>query len=220
MSSIVHTPEELASSFANSHVERADVAELVPPEAGPIESHAYGPPATVTRESNYISDESLMLWLAEKTDGKYGELRDAMDTSRRRSKLIEDLGHIKTMVDRGASDEEVATELSALMEAYRGTEFELELHEFAAPLVNERLAPEAFEDTINALKAVGIAHFDREDVAAEFQGKIDALTRDDQLALIQIQSLTADIREAQQLASNLMSSSSQAANAIIGNIGR
>jgi hypothetical protein len=220
MSFFMHTPEQLMKSFADSHVERAEIPELVPPEQDPIEAQAYGPPPTIARETNYLSDEALLLWLAEKTDGKYGELRDAMDTSRRRSKLIEDLSHVKNMIDRGATNEEVALELTSLLEAYRGTEFEQELYEFAAPLVNDQLATLTWAEFMAALDTYGFEHFDKDHLAEAFQSKIDALGRDDQLALITIQSLTADIREAQQLASNLMSSSSQAANAIIGNIAR
>ena len=51
-------------------------------------------------------------------------------------------------------------------------------------------------------------------------GKVDALGRDDQLELIQINSLSSAINQAAQLASNLLSSSNQTENAIIGNIGR
>lgn len=220
MSSIMQSPEQLARSFADSHVERVEIPELVPPEQDPIEPHDYGPPAAFARESNYVSDESLLLWLAEKTEGKYGELRDAMDTSRRRSKLMEDLGHIKSMVDRGASNEEIAHELANLLEAYRGTELEHELYAFAAPLVNEDLALQTTSEIIASFFAGGLNPMTDEELAEVFQNKIDALGRDDQLALVTIQSLTADIREAQQLASNLMSSTNQAANAIIGNIAR
>ena len=220
MSSITQSPEQIMQSLADSHVERVEIPELVPPEEEPIGPHAYGPPPTVAPESNYVSDESLLLWLAEKTDGQYGELRDAMDTSRRRSKLIEDLGHVKVMADRGASNEEIALELAALVDAYRGTEFEQELYEFAAPLVNDPLALETPMEVLNALATGGMKALSNEHISQALENKIDALGRDDQLALVTIQSLTADIREAQQLASNLMSSSSQASNAIIGNIAR
>jgi hypothetical protein len=219
--SIMPDFDQLGRAFAaETHTERAEMPELAPPEPGIIEPHDYGPPKTVVRESNYISDESLLLWLAEKTEGKYGELRDAMDMSRTRSKLMEDLGHIKSMADRGASNEEIANELASLLEAYRGTELEQELYEFAAPLVNEDLAPQTIDEAIVSIFGGGLGQMTDEELAAVFQNKIDALGRDDQLALVTIQSLTADIREAQQLASNLMSSSNQASNAIIGNIAR
>jgi hypothetical protein len=103
MSSIVQTPEQLVKSFDDSHVERAEIPESVPAETEPMEPRDYGPPAAGARESNYVSDEALLLWLAEKTDGKHGELRDALDMSERRSKLIEDLSTIKNLADRGAT---------------------------------------------------------------------------------------------------------------------
>lgn len=214
MSDIFPTPEQLLKSFDDSHVERAEMPALAPPDPAPLEAQNYGPPALVAPESNYMSDEAMLLWLAEKTDGKYGELRDAMDTSRRRSKLIEDLAYIKNLADGGATQAEVAAELTKLVDAYRGTEFEQELYEFAAPLVEGAL-PEPIETAVDSF-----AEISNEQFSQALESKIDALGRDDQLALIQIQSLTADIREAQQLASNLMSSSSQAANAIVGNIAR
>jgi hypothetical protein len=59
-----------------------------------------------------------------------------------------------------------------------------------------------------------------EQLSGSVQSKVDELGRDDQLELIEIQSLTADIREGSQLASNLVASSNQASNTIVGNIGR
>jgi hypothetical protein len=59
-----------------------------------------------------------------------------------------------------------------------------------------------------------------ESLSKAIENKVDALGRDDQLELIQIQSLTADLREVAQLASNLIASSNQAANSIVGNIAR
>jgi hypothetical protein len=165
---------------------------------------AYGPPATTARDSNFISDENLLLWLAQKQDGLYGELRDNMDMSRERSKLMEDLAHLQAGITGGSiTRDNIAEELRPLLDAYAGTPLGRELEETFGPMLAtlaEGGEPGSFQDTI--------------------QGTIDALGRDDQLALIEIQSLTADIREAAQLASNLLSSSNQAASSIVGNIAR
>jgi len=99
-----------------------------PPEPCP-EAHAYGPPPTIVRETNFISDENLLAWLATKQDGLYGELRDHMDMSRARSKLMEDLNHIKGLVDRGMDPSRAAEEMGRLLGEYRGTEFEDELNQ-------------------------------------------------------------------------------------------
>jgi hypothetical protein len=202
----------------------------------------YGPPPTVPRESNFISDENLLAWLAMKQDGLYGELRDHMDMSRARSKLVEDLNHLKGLIDAGGmSHEEATAEINRLLQAYEGTEFEGPLNElFAQPLAELATVPERAQDQIPDLPDSPLFDEDDYDVpaavekAAEdelsqktleslskaIENKVDALGRDDQLELIQIQSLTADLREVAQLASNLIASSNQAANSIVGNIAR
>ena len=178
--------------------------------------YAYGPPPTIVRDSNYISDENLLVWLAQKQDGLYGELRDHMDTSRARSKLMADLNHLKGALDEGMNSDEAKAEMEQMLEQYAGTPFEAELNEiFAEPLAHlqnlsdvDRAGAEFFSDSF------------LERLSTSIQSKVEELGRDDQLELIEIQSLTADIREASQLASNLVASSSQAANTIVGNIGR
>jgi hypothetical protein len=155
-----------------------------------------------------------LLWLAERQDGLYGELRDHMDMSRARSKLIEDLGHLKQLVDSNTlTPEEAIAEVESLLAAYAGTELGQGLDELLGPalsairmdLMNDEINPNAGEAFVS-------------DLSGLIGNKMDALGRDDQLELIQIQSLTSDIREASQLASNLMASSSQATNTIVGNI--
>jgi hypothetical protein len=189
--------------------ETSGPAEEAAPTESPAESAettpwAYGPPATAPRDSNFISDENLLLWLAQKQDGMYGELRDNMDMSRDRSKLIEDLAHLEERINSDVvTKDTIAEELEPLLAAYAGTPLGRDLEETFRPML-DKLAngaePGDFSDTIKS--------------------KIDALGRDDALALIEIQSLTADIREAAQLASNLLSSSNQTANSIVGNIAR
>ena len=209
--------------------------------AGPVDGHPYGPPPTVARDSNFISDENLMAWLAMKQDGLYGELRDHIDMSKARSKLMEDLNHLKSLIDSGGmSHEEATAEINRLLQAYEGTEFEGPLNElFAQPLAELAEVPERAQDRLPQvdLPSVDEPELDVpramqeaiEDAVTQevlkplsgaIENKVDALGRDDQLELIQIQSLTADLREVAQLASNLIASSNQAANTIVGNIAR
>jgi hypothetical protein len=210
--------------------------------AGPVDG-PYGPPPTVVRESNYISDQNLLVWLAMKQDGIYGDLRGHMDMSKARSKLTEDLNHLKGLIDAGGmSREEATAEINRLLRAYEGTEFEGALNElFAQPLEDLAAVPERVQDQMPDLPDLPLMDEDyeldlppametaMEDAMAQetlkplssaIENKVDALGRDDQLELIQIQSLTADLREVAQLASNLIASSNQAANTIVGNIAR
>jgi hypothetical protein len=205
--------------------------------AGPVDGHPYGPPPTIVRESNFISDENLLVWLAMKQDGIYGDLRDHIDMSKARSKLMEDLNHLKSLIDSGGmSHEEATAEINRLLQAYEGTEFEGPLNElFAQPLEDLAEVPDRAQDMMPELDSPvtigesmevppelvdGLAQEVLKPLSGAIENKVDALGRDDQLELIQIQSLTADLREVAQLASNLIASSNQAANTIVGNIGR
>lgn len=180
--------------------------------------YAYGPPAIAPRESNYISDDNLLLWLAEKQNGLYGDLRELMDTSKARSKLMEDLSHIKERLDRQESaPEDLRAEMELLLSSYAGSPFEAELEELFRPMLDELEIALTLE---RGYSPVPLSDQQAEDFSKTIESKIDALGRDDQLALIQIQSLTSDINQAAQLASNLLSSSNQTENTIVGNIGR
>jgi hypothetical protein len=203
--------DSLPTDDANAMPERDDLDE---PHPG---GYAYGPPPTIVRDSNYISDENLLVWLAQKQDGLYAELRDHMDMSRARSKLMADLSYLKSQLDRGMSPEEAKAAIEALLEAYAGTEFETELNELlAGPLAEVEGILAMHEASPTRLLSDQFL----EQVSSQIQSKVDALGRDDHLELVEIQSLTADLREASQLASNLVASSNQAANTIVGNIGR
>ncbi|HEX6275504.1 MAG TPA: hypothetical protein VFZ53_20830 [Polyangiaceae bacterium] len=217
------TPQEYfearAREYHERHVRLAESdapADDTPAEPAATTPHVYGPPAAAPRESNYISDDNLLLWLAEKQDGLYADLRDEMDLSRARNKIIEDLSYIKARTEDGElTPEELYAEMTALFDAYRGTPLE--------PVLQETLGEELAE-LGDALQANSTFDFrsilEAWDLPERIQSKIDSLGKDDQLALIRINALSSDINQAAQLASNLLSSSNQTANGIIGNIGR
>ena len=225
--SFIQTPQDfMRDVLAEYRDAAARLAETHQDEAPPAEAessapYAYGPPATVARETNYISDENLMLWLAEKQSGLYADLNERMDLSGKRSKILEDLAHIRERIEAGdISPADAHAEISALVGSYQGTPFEDDLETLFRPMLDRLEAAltsgnrfEYITDIphgVDATKALGEA----------IKSKVDALARDDQLELIRIQSLSSDINQASQLASNLMASSNQASNAIVGNIGR
>jgi len=199
----------------------ASPIDAAPPQTTYDPPYAYGPAAaTAPRESNYISDDGMLAWLAAKQEGLYGELRDRMDTSEARSKLIEDLTNLKTYLNsEQVSREGMATRITALLQAYEGTPFEAELDElFKSSIEGAGTSIAAVES--GAVEELHINKKGRESLCQAIEGKTDALGRNDQLELIRINSLSSDINQAAQLASNLLSSSNQTANAIVGNIGR
>ena len=213
--------EEATEALAAQEQAAADAA--APPKRAQLggdpsadDLYSFGPPPTQIRESNYISDENLLVWLAQKQEGLYGELRDHMDMSRARSKLIADLSYLNESLETTNNPREVIAKIDQLLAAYEGTPFEQQLTELLVPLRDALAVASAGP----ALLPPGRDDDEVKDIKAALQSKIDELGRDDQLELVQIQSLTSDIREASQLASNLIASSNQAANTIVGNIGR
>ncbi|HEX5098346.1 MAG TPA: hypothetical protein VFV94_02555, partial [Polyangiaceae bacterium] len=109
--------------------------------------------------------------------------------------------------------EEAMAEVEALLAAYAGTEVGRGLDELLGPTVS-MIRTALQTDVVSPNPGEVFVP----DLSGLLGNKMDALGRDDQLELIQIQSLTSDIREASQLASNLLASSSQATNTIVGNI--
>ena len=48
-----------------------------------------------TSPSNYISNEEILTWMQEKTDGIYGNMRTAMDASNERAHAEDALNTVK-----------------------------------------------------------------------------------------------------------------------------
>jgi hypothetical protein len=222
------TPEQIFEERTREiyeHVrdaENAAATDDAPQEPADTTPYTYGPPAAVPRETNYISDENLLLWLAEKQDGLYADLHERMDLSRDRSKLMEDLSHIKERIEAGnLTPQQAYDEVTALLQSYEGSPFGPALEALFGPLLDDlgRALPTS-DGVFAEAAALPLSIEQAKEIADSIKSHVDALGRDDQLALIEIQSLTADINQAAQLASNLLSSSNQTQNAILGNIGR
>jgi hypothetical protein len=157
-----------------------------------------------------------------------------MDASNARSKLVEDLSHLKETLDSMERDPQAAlAEIQAMQAAYAGTEYAAELEELLAPF------REPLQNYANAMAAVDSVDMsgmsDEEEAAFKAEhksniaaailpktGAIDAtikdLEHDDQLALVQIQALMSEIRETAQLTSNIIANRSQTSDSIVGNI--
>ena len=225
--SLIQTPQDVMRDVlaeyrdAAARLEETHRDDQPPAEPESSAPYAYGPPATVAHETNYISDENLMLWLADKQSGLYADLHERMDLSGKRSKLMEDLSHIRERIEAG--DMTVAeghAEMSAIVESYRGTPLEGDLEQLFRPILDRLEAALSSSNGFEAMQDVVPGAHAIKALSEAIKSKVDALARDDQLELIRIQSLSSDINQASQLASNLMASSNQASNAIVGNIGR
>jgi hypothetical protein len=160
----------------------------------------------------FLSDGELMSWLQTKSEETYARVRDVMGVSTERSKLMQDLTHLKGLIDSAAPSETVVAEMDALNAAYAGSAYEAEVAALCGPEAQQKISNDAL------LEAQGLDLGYDDAVSEDIQAQIDKLGRDDQLALVQIQSLMSDIRETAQLTSNMLSSRDQASNTIVGNI--
>jgi hypothetical protein len=170
--------------------------------------------------SGYVSDAELLAWLEAKSNGQYDELRDLMNVSTERQKLIQKLSDLKSAIEHAASPEDV--------EAIKATMDDLLKDEVNAPYAQELHA--LFDGTLQLLDhtgenpAVEELSGDVADIMAvsamkdRIASEVDKLGKVDSLALVEIQQLVSDAKETSQLASNVLSSRDQAASSIIGNI--
>jgi hypothetical protein len=217
------TPYELAVDMARERFnqlgmvspvrneERTDEAATEAPSEYVSVPYDYGYTAPAGATPTYISDGELMLWLQGKSEEMYGQVRALMDVSTERSKLIADLTHLKSMVDEDAPRDEIIGAMNSIQDAYAGTEFADEVEAVCGDQAQAELA--AMAPVIRRL-----SDDEREGLATDIQGLTDELGREDQLTLVQIQSLMADIRETAQLTSNMIASGNQSADTIVGNI--
>jgi hypothetical protein len=160
----------------------------------------------------FLSDGELMQWLQSKSEETYSRVRDVMEVSTERSKLMQDLTHLKGLIDSGTPPETVMAEMDALNQAYAGTPYEAEV----AALCGAEAQAKLYADYWSGKLDVDLGYDDA--ISEDIQAQIDKFGRDDQLALVQINSLMSDIRETAQLTSNMLSSRDQTNNAIIGNL--
>jgi hypothetical protein len=178
------------------------------------EDYSYGYTVPAGGLPTHVSDGELLLWLEGKSQETYGRVREAMELSTARSKLMQDLTHLKGMIESNAPGEEVEAAINELRAAYVGTEFEADL----AALLGATPVPGYIQAGPITLPLDGLTDAQEKALVENYQAQIDKLGRDDQLALVQIQDLMSNIREMSQLTSNLLASRDQASNTIVGNI--
>jgi hypothetical protein len=123
--------------------------------------------------SNYVSSEELTLWLAEKQNDIYGDMREAIDLSNERSQMQSELSTIKQHLEEANASgdfEKVSQEISAFLSAH-GTNPEFE--EVSGPLNEINASIHAhFPDGIPSWERVDqfANEADLEDAAEDFDG--------------------------------------------------
>jgi len=164
----------------------------------------------------YVSDSDLLAWFANKSKELNGNIRDQLELSDQRGKMMKDISHLQTMAESHAAPAEMQQEMLELRAAYAGTPLEKELN---ATLVkfDGAVAMGVVMDISGAAWELGPFHFQEDSFAKELKAFADKVSHDDQAAILRIQDLTSDLRQISQMVSSLMSSSDQTTKSILSN---
>ena len=186
--------------------------------------------------SGYVSDAELMGWLEEHSIDQNALLRQMMQTSTVRTHLIQALTNIKAQVSADGHPDDIAKMIDDTLSSEEFEDYKGEIGNLLGPTRDnlkayaesyDDLASEAADkaesmglelDPSEATMADDAMKADKAKLLEALDGEINRLGTDDQMAMVQIQALSSQTREFSQLASNLMSSRSQARDSIVANI--
>jgi hypothetical protein len=193
--------------------------------------------------TNYISSSDLEVWMEQKTEELYYNLRSSMDTSNDRAEAEKELNQIKSdLTAAGKSgadptairDEMVATikkfkdEFPDVAQALQGT---LDILNDRIKTANSGAIPQdpvvvtdrSGNQVTIARPAIApdpakLTTDEATDWCKTISDCVDGLGKDDQLGMINIQEFNSQINQTKQIASALMDSMDKSANAIISHI--
>ena len=195
--------------------------------------------------SNFISNQEMLVWMQEKTDGIYGHMRGEMDTSNQRAHAEDALNDIKAKLlelkTNGGNTDDLRLTINATLEQYPDIPevakvlqpFATELNGRHELLLENQLKVAAYQaqKTANLSTSRSNApppHYDTSPVklssdqienwTKDITAKVENLSKQDQLGLINLQEFNAQLNQAKQTASALMDAADKSANAIINHI--
>ena len=198
-----------------------------------------------TSPSNYISNQEILTWMQEKTDGIYGHMRSEMDTSNQRARAEDALNDIKAKIlelkTNGGNTDDLRLAINDTLDQYPDIpEVAKVLQPFATDLngrhelmLENQMKVAAYQaqktTTPNNARAnappprldtspVKLSSDQIENWTKDITAKVENLSKQDQLGLINLQEFNAQLNQAKQTASALMDAADKSANAIINHI--
>lgn len=190
---------------------------------------------SITPTTNFMSNEYILGWMEQKTEGIYGKMRSAMDTADTRAHAEDALNKLKSKIaDAAANHTDGALLRAEIQEAI--DQFGAEFPDLEATLqpvldeLNKRVEKNDYDakhitflgatfDNPGGVGApVDISKDDSDRWAKAIDSQVEAYGKVDQLGMINIQELNAQLNQAKQTASALMDAADKSANAIISHI--
>jgi hypothetical protein len=194
---------------------------------------------SINATTNYMSNADILAWMEVKTGDLYGNMREAMATADDRANAEAALNGIKSqLLDMKSNGKDVTEVRQAIDEAIKqyGTEFPdagKSLADLAANI--DARSAQALRDAYKqpviendgsltpghqeTPKPVKLSASDIDTLTKPLDDTVDVMGKKDQLSLISIQELNAQLNQAKQTASALMDAADKSANAIINHIG-
>lgn len=191
---------------------------------------------SVNPTTNFMSNEYILSWMEAKTEGIYGKMRTAMDSSDDRANAEAALNTLKGKIADAAANQTDAALLRPDIEdviSKYGTEFP-DLKSTLQPVLdelNKRYEQNDYEaknpkvffdvriyDPSGVGAPVSISKDESDRWGKSFDSQVEAFSKVDQLSMINIQEYNAQLNQAKQTASALMDAADKSANAIINHI--
>jgi len=186
---------------------------------------------SINPTTNFMSNEYILGWMEAKTEGIYGNMRTAMDSSDARAHAQEALNTIKSKIADAAANHTDGALLRADIEdaiQQYGAEFP-ELKTELQPILDElnkryeanhAIKNSALPWLTSAIQPppVNISKEDCDRWAKAIDGQVEAFGKADQLSMINIQEYNAQLNQAKQTASALMDAADKSVMAIINHI--
>lgn len=200
---------------------------------------------TAATGTHYMSNAYIMGWMETHTEGLYGKMRDAMDTSESRAHAEDALNQVKAQIaEAQAHDSDAKPVMDLIAQTIKdyGDEFpdakkSLQsildnLNDTYAQHVDQARQAAQFNDPNEPIypgapailkppldvPPVKISKDDSDRWGKGIQDAVDGMSKEDQLGMVNIQEFNAQLNQAKQMASALMDSADKTASSIINHI--
>jgi hypothetical protein len=192
---------------------------------------------SITATANYMSNAYIEQWMDQKTDGLYGGMREAMDTTDHRAAAEAELNKIKAMLvaAKGQDGNAVRDEINTALQDYKDVpgvadtlqpiadklQSQYELAEDANYTPATARGGDVISASTGSQSSNPSFNINSEDATSwgdAIDNAVSDLGKKDQLGLINIQELNNQINQAKQIASALIDSADKSASAIISHI--
>ena len=190
---------------STSSPDEVDVRDVVgEPEDTRPPGYIYGFEALYSCASGPLSPEDILAWLQIQSSGINADLRTCILHAEQRNKVVEDLDALLAQMTESGDYLSLEAQADEILAAYEGTPFE--------ETVQKALA--CFDNSID--KAFG--ENELQTARDQMQTQIDALGKDAQMDMINIQQLTNRLNEQFGFASAYAAKHHDTSMAIISNI--